>query len=75
MICSNCFFNYGFKSIVKKYGNKTDDECPNCHTKNGSKVSDENVDIIMETFFVKGTVTPQYLHTLFRVMVLMSSIV
>lgn len=67
MICSNCFLNYGFSSIVKKYGHKSDNECPTCHTKSGSKVSRENVDLIMETFFVEGSVTPQYLHTLFRV--------
>ena len=66
MICSNCFSNYGFKSVVKKYGQKNDLACSTCQTKNGSKVTSDNVESILEIFFVEGSITPQYLHSLFR---------
>lgn len=66
MICSNCFLNFGFKSTVKNLGDKDNNICPRCGTTDGIKVTEKNVDEIIDTFFMDGSVTPEYLIPLFR---------
>lgn len=66
MICSNCFSNFGFKATVKNLGDKDNKVCPTCGTSDGIKVTEKNVDEIVDTFFMDGSVTPEYLIPLFR---------
>ena len=67
MVCINCFKNFGFRYSILLNGSRSKLKCNHCK-KNAEKfVTKKNVGNILQEFFFEGTITPQYLHPLFRV--------
>lgn len=50
-----------------KFGIQNAGLCLHCRSTNGLQVTKDNIDQIMQTFFINGTITPLYQHTVFRI--------
>jgi hypothetical protein len=56
LICSNCFTDEGLRLDSIRIGIMNDEECPNCKSKNGSKLTKYLVTALCYVFFLRGTI-------------------
>ncbi|MGI2124401.1 RES family NAD+ phosphorylase [Shewanella baltica] len=55
LLCSNCFEDEGLRIDADKIGHESLDECPNCKSKIGKKLSKDLIRGLAWRFFVSGT--------------------
>lgn len=55
LLCSNCFNDEGLRIDAYKLGNESQEECPNCSTSGGSKLTKDLIKGLAWRFFVSGT--------------------
>lgn len=55
LLCSNCFADEGLKINAYKLGVEQGDDCPNCHSSDGRKLTKEKIEHLAHQFFVRGT--------------------
>lgn len=56
MLCSECFKNEGLKLEAQQIGSDDNSICKNCTSSTGKKLTDEQLHLLMQRFFVHGSV-------------------
>ncbi|RNI22621.1 RES family NAD+ phosphorylase [Rufibacter latericius] len=56
LLCSNCFQDEGLKIDANKIGFVNNEECPNCKSRSGHKLTKDLVHTLCYRFFVRGTI-------------------
>lgn len=57
ILCSNCFKDSGLKNMSLKIGFTSSRICPNCKTIDGKKLNKHSLQLLTQSFFVRGTVS------------------
>ena len=55
LLCSECFTDEGLRIDAAKHGIEQQDSCPNCNSKDGSKLTKKHIEGLAWRFFVGGT--------------------
>jgi hypothetical protein len=55
VLCSDCFADEGLKIDAFKYGFEDKDDCPNCKSSKGRKLTKKHIEELAWRFFVSGT--------------------
>ncbi|EMB9233991.1 RES family NAD+ phosphorylase [Vibrio alginolyticus] len=55
LLCSDCFEDEGLRIDAWKIGGESQEECPNCKSRNGSKLTKDSIKVLAWRFFVSGT--------------------
>lgn len=55
VLCSHCFADEGLRLDAIKLGLANSDECPQCKSTEGNKLSASHIDVLAGRFFVRGT--------------------
>ena len=55
LLCSDCFEDEGLRIDAYKMGRELQEECPNCNSRSGSKLTKNLVESLAWRFFVSGT--------------------
>lgn len=55
LLCSNCFRDEGLRIDSNKIGVETSEECPNCKSSSGKKLTQQLIQELAWRFFVSGT--------------------
>ncbi|SMY34486.1 RES family NAD+ phosphorylase [Photobacterium andalusiense] len=55
LLCSNCFNDEGLSIDAYKIGNESQEDCPNCSTSGGRKLTKDLIKDLAWRFFVSGT--------------------
>jgi len=66
LLCSECFSNAGLRIEAAQIGDRNDEPCQNCSSRNGGGLKQEALEQLMTRFFVDGSRSP-YLPGVYRI--------
>lgn len=55
ILCSDCFKDYGLKKMAERIGSRGNVFCPNCGSKTGATLNEDNLDELCSSYFVNGS--------------------
>jgi hypothetical protein len=58
VLCSECFYNTGLRVEAANIGDRSDQPCQNCLSRNGAGLDQEALAKLMTRFFVGGSRSP-----------------